>query len=178
MFPILCTGCSITFTNSSCLTLQWLSIVSSFCREEEVVVATLTPAEGLSAVGEWDQFCGPGTLNEGWTLDNVNLQYHQHFLFGKHFNGIPLRVRQHQPQVVNSMSTYIFITAFKCYRKLSDQSQQNIFNGGENFSCSGTGFEMNVNLTMKSENKVWEDCSCHTQFPNNKLLHESIFVWV
>ena len=50
--------------------------MSSFCKEEEVVVATLTPAEGLSAVGEWDQFCGPGTLNEGWTLDNVNLQYH------------------------------------------------------------------------------------------------------
>ena len=70
----------------------------------------------------------PGTLNEGWTPYNVNLQY-QHFLFGKHFNGIPLRVRQHQPQVVDPMSTYIFIRAFKCYRKLSDQNEQNIFNG-------------------------------------------------
>ena len=53
----------------------------------------------------------PSALNEGWVLAPVS-QHQQHFLFGKHFNGIPLRDRQHQnqPEVVKPMSTYIFIT--------------------------------------------------------------------
>ena len=134
MFPILVA--QLPLTNSSCLTLQWLSIVLRF-------YCHTGPGGGggggdgnnetRARLGDSGRYTMRVLWSSGavehhrlsmkggyWVLAPVNQHQHQHqhFLFGKHFNGIPLRDSLRSwPQCQHIFSLPHSVLS-KCYRNL------------------------------------------------------------